>query len=1488
MSFIVKSRMSLKALNNEVINAAMNFGLLTDAQGDLATSLIPTLAKLAPLLPYIVGIGAAIGAIAIGVSAYKKAHPSLEMLQKDADAAKQEFDEMQSKVDETKKRIDELNKLKESGGLSSTEQAELDNLTSQNAQYERQLELLKQIAKYKQDTADKKANDDAVSALNRFLKSDDRQLARQDPDRAPGMTRVMLESHKNGLGGLLNAIDDYTAASEKLEAANKALSDAELEGADEKTLEGLRDDIKDAEKRLSKQREILADFQDFLIGIRGDLTDKKSIATVDSWLDTIATTLGIADSDKTFDNFKKGLKGIGDDADEVVNKFLNNEKLTEDQSRRLAQCLVDMGYSAEDVATYFDRMAQDMATETEKSVNSQISNYTSLRDELTATSAALEAYKKALEGGEKGDAAKQMADIYKAAIADIDAGKMDTRNLQAAADLFFSQDWLASNDYDLSAVGEALSSGIWEAVFTSDGDYGVAFANYIKDNLSGLGDAFDIIDNHDGTFQFAYSSLSDIAEATNMSEEAISALLDALDAFGVEVMMSQEDLNNLANNLDFSQGIDGIIQQLADGKNSAYEIVSILHTLDANGMIDLSGVDDLGERVQEVTNNVTTLDTKSAEPEVDVNGNAVDTLERIKSLLAEIDGTSASANVSVAGFIGGIVGKIKGQSKGTRNAPGGPTLLAEGEGPELVSDNGNVELITEPSIRNLHKGATVLNAKETRRVLGGRYSNIPKNGFSFGTTNRSLALTDSGHRSRKMPIKCPRCSITNPGGRSTCIACGWNLSTPYNYKKFDAPGQSIPNLNNGSGKSSGGGSSGGGSTGSSSSSTIDDTQKIDWIEVAIDRIKRKVSSLAKTAESSFKSLSKRLTASKDEISAITQEIETQRRGYDRYMKEAESVGLSSDLAKLVREGAIDIRSYDKDTQKLISDYQNWYEKALACSEAVEDLKENLAELYQSRFEAVQGNYENRLSDIEHQLNMYSSTLDAHQKSGYMDSAEYYQQLAQVQANNANLIERELSDLRAYMKQAMDSGLIEEGSDAYYEMKQAIQSVEEELDDVNIQIIECNNSIRDIQWQYFDYALERMSRLTDETAFFVELLSSSKLFDDSGKMTSEGLSTLGLYAVNYDTYMAQADKYANEIAKLDQEIAKDPYNTTLLERRESLLDLQRDSILAAQKEKEAVKSLIEDGFNKELSALKDLISSYTDALDSAKELHDYEKKIGEKTENIANIRKQLTAYAGDGSEENRSRLQKLQKQLKEAEEDLQETEYEQYIKGQKEILDNLYDEYEQILNERLDDIDALMGDMLLRVDDNTKQIQDTLVSVGESVGYSISNGLRDIFVGNDVVANYGYDSRVTAYLETIEAAVIAMANANGASISAAVKKYATGGIVDYTGIAMVDGSPGKPELVLNPSDTANFLKLRDTLRAPYLGALSQKPFNSSVFSPGSGTTIGEINMPIQIAHVDDYNDFVRQLQSDPKLEKIIQAMTIDRLNGKSSLRKKYIS
>lgn len=95
------------------------------------------------------------------------------------------------------------------------------------------------------------------------------------------------------------------------------------------------------------------------------------------------------------------------------------------------------------------------------------------------------------------------------------------------------------------------------------------------------------------------------------------------------------------------------------------------------------------------------------------------------------DAAAAAGSISV----GPISTGVGGHAAGTRNAPGGPSLVNE-LGPELISDRGRAYIANggRPGIVNLSRGAIVLNAKETQQALRGKSGNgrsIPA--FSVGT-----------------------------------------------------------------------------------------------------------------------------------------------------------------------------------------------------------------------------------------------------------------------------------------------------------------------------------------------------------------------------------------------------------------------------------------------------------------------------------------------------------------------------------------------------------------------------------------------------------------------------------------------------------------------------------------------------------------------------------------------------------------------------------
>lgn len=511
------------------------------------------------------------------------------------------------------------------------------------------------------------------------------------------------------------------------------------------------------------------------------------------------------------------------------------------------------------------------------------------------------------------------------------------------------------------------------------------------------------------------------------------------------------------------------------------------------------------------------------------------------------------------------------------------------------------------------------------------------------------------------------------------------------------------------------------------SSTKDTKETFDWIETLISRIQRNITNLGKIVSATYRNWSTRNNALAQEMAEVNKEISAQMTAYNAYMAKANSIPLAEGYKELARNGAYNISEItDEKLKEQIKEYEEWYEKALDCSDAIEDLRANLAELAMTKFNNISGQYDDQISLITHNISMLEGFVSQSEAAGYMASEAYYRAMSEKQQENVSLLQNEYSSLLSAFDEAVKNGSIEKYSSDWYDMVSAINDVELELQDATTQLIEFNQTLQQLSWESFDRVQGYISNIVSESEHLVDILDAYDLHTDKGIITDEGLAVQGLYAVNYNTYMEQALAYANEMAKIEEEMAKDPYDMELVDRRNELLGLQQEAIQNAMSEKEAIRDLVSDGYDKMLNSLDELINKRKEALQAEKDMYDYQNSISEKTNNIASLKKQLQAYSGDNSESAKATIQKLQVSLGEAEKDLQETEYEKYLSDQEQMLDALYDQTEQWVNERLDNLDGLVAEAVDATNRNAETINNTIHEAANAYGYKLSDQMETIW------------------------------------------------------------------------------------------------------------------------------------------------------------------
>lgn len=520
------------------------------------------------------------------------------------------------------------------------------------------------------------------------------------------------------------------------------------------------------------------------------------------------------------------------------------------------------------------------------------------------------------------------------------------------------------------------------------------------------------------------------------------------------------------------------------------------------------------------------------------------------------------------------------------------------------------------------------------------------------------------------------------------------------------------------------------SSSGSDSSSEPSPQDFNWVEPllskiskAYDRLKNKVSDTTRTWLNRNKALS-------DSMETLLSEINAQSDAYDFYMDRFNSYDLDGYYKDQIANSSFNIETiYDDDLKEAISDCQDLYDKAQDAADSVQSLNIEIRQLAKSKFDNIQSQFEEVLGKVNSIKDLYSKDNDLLEEQGWFASTLLNNSMMEQEQKNLEKLEQERDALTKALNSAMASGKIEAESEDWYSMQSAIDDCTSSIFDAKKALVEYDNAIRQINWDAFDRTRDDVSNLIDETQFLVDLLNDEDITDDNGNMNDNGKAAQALLAQKYQLYLNQAKAYKDEILKIDEELAKDPYDKELLDRKQELIKAQQDAINSSISEKDALKDLVQEGYDTFLDKLDEVIQKYKDLMSQQKDAYDYEKSIAEKTKALNALEKQYSAVQGDNSEEGKKNIQQLKDQINTAKDDLKDTEYEKLISDTQAILDNLADTTKTWLDERLDSFDITMQEIIEQSNANASNIADTITSTANDYGIKLSESMSSIWSTN---------------------------------------------------------------------------------------------------------------------------------------------------------------
>ena len=535
---------------------------------------------------------------------------------------------------------------------------------------------------------------------------------------------------------------------------------------------------------------------------------------------------------------------------------------------------------------------------------------------------------------------------------------------------------------------------------------------------------------------------------------------------------------------------------------------------------------------------------------------------------------------------------------------------------------------------------------------------------------------------------------------------------------------------------------------SSSSSSSQTAEKLNWIERLINKISTAYSRLKNIVSDTTTTWLNRNNALADSMSVLRDEINAQSQAYEYYMNAFSSYDLDDYYKNQIADGSISIDViYDDDLKDAISDCQDFYDKAQDAKTAVQELGIELKGLAKSRFDNVASEFEEKINKIVAVRDLYSKEDELMNEKGWFSSTLLNSAMIDQENKNLQKLEAERDALVNALNSAVNSGSIMPESEDWYSMQSAIDEVSSSILDAKKALVEYDNTIRQINWDAFDRTRDDVENLISETDFLTELLKDVGITDNNGNMTKEGQAAQALLAQKYQLYLNQAKAYKDEIAKIDADLANDPYDKELLDRKQDLIDKEQEAIKSAMSEKDAIKDLTNDAYSDFIDKLGDAIDKYKELMSTMKDAYDYEKSIREKTEALNVLEKQYSAYQGDNSEEGKKNIQQLKDQINSAKDDLKDTEYEKLISDTEKILDQLKDNTQEWLNQRLDQLDNLIQDIIDQSNDNASDIAETITSTAENYGYKLSESMASIWSTNTGNITKVLDNFSTSFIDS---------------------------------------------------------------------------------------------------------------------------------------------
>lgn len=369
------------------------------------------------------------------------------------------------------------------------------------------------------------------------------------------------------------------------------------------------------------------------------------------------------------------------------------------------------------------------------------------------------------------------------------------------------------------------------------------------------------------------------------------------------------------------------------------------------------------------------------------------------------------------------------------------------------------------------------------------------------------------------------------------------------------------------------------------------------------------------------------------------------------------------------------------------------------------------------FQKAMDYWENRIGANQSLYEQIQNDIDLLEKKGKIAGESYYQAQIDVEKEHLEHLKAQRAEARGFLDD------FAEGTDEWWNVANTLNDIENEIDGVTASIQDLNDAQDQVHWTIFDEAHERMESLITQLSNVREILSADEdsFFDDTGEWTDTGIAVLATHIQEIELAEGQLIDVEKELNKLkrsnfdsEQEYydklteltdKQHSYATAISSSEQSIVDMYESSMDAAE---EYTQTLIDE--------YSEYIDSVKEALDAERDLYDFRKSVQKESKNIAELERKISALSASDNKADIAERRKLEQQLTESKESLNDQYYDHARDAQQNALDAEVAAYEETLTK-------MVEGMRTSLEEATTNMQAFLDSVTIAVSMNADSVLK---------------------------------------------------------------------------------------------------------------------------------------------------------------------